>query len=298
MEAMITPRASSRRLLAACFLTMAAVGSLLAQSALVVEYKGKPYPVTRVARSFAYIEVDGKEVAAKPTRIQLTPQPEFRPLFVSVRNLEVRTSVLKEMYSGNEMNNEFHFNATFESSFHMKNPFLVLELEMEAGKRIFFQEIGALSPGRPQWVRVTVALPERIGPGKFKLHIFDDGFEVFHSEQPWQFREGVLNKMVMKRINGVKDSPPKPFVGPVPEYPKSLRKAGVKGEAIVAMHITRQGVVVDPAIDRATDPAFGEAALVAVRQWRFLPQVKGGRPIETSVTLPIGFDPPDLDEKP
>ena len=298
MEAMITPLASGRRLLAAGFLAVAAAGPVLAQSALVVEYKGKPYPVTRVTRSFAYIEVDGKEVAAKPMRTQLAPQPEFRPLFVSVRNLEVKTSVLKMMQSGNEINNEFHFNATFESSFHMKDPFLVLELETEVGKRIFFQEIGSLSPGHPRWVRVTVALPEKIGPGKYKLHIFDDGFEVFHSEQPWQLREGALNKMVLKRINGVKDSPPKPFVGPVPEYPKSLRKAGVKGEAIVAMRITRQGVVVDPTVDRATDPAFGEAALVAVRQWRFLPQVKGGRPVETTATLPIGFDPPDLDEKP
>ncbi len=33
--------------------------------------------------------------------------------------------------------------------------------ELEMGKRIFFQEIGDLSPGKkPQWVVVTVALPE------------------------------------------------------------------------------------------------------------------------------------------
>jgi protein TonB len=83
----------------------------------------------------------------------------------------------------------------------------------------------------------------------------------------------------------------------VPEYPKSLRKTGVKGEAVVAMRITRQGVVVEPTIERATDPAFAEATLAAVRQWRFLPQVKGGRPVETAVSLPITFDPPESDDK-
>lgn len=295
---MTTPFASGWRLMTACFLVLAASGSVLAQSALVVEYKGKPYPVRRVARGFAYIEKDGKEVAAKPTKIQLMPQPEYMPLFVSVRDLEIKTTVLKEIYSGNEMNNEFHFNATFESSYEMKNPFLVLELQLEMGKRIFFQEIGSLSPGKPRWVQVTVALPEKIGPGKFKLHIFDDGLEVFHSEQPWQLREAALSKMVLDRINNAPDSPPKPFVGPLPEYPKSLRKAGARGEAVVAMRITRQGVVVDPTIDHATDPAFGEAALVAIRQWRFLPQVKGGKPVETAVTMPFGFDPPETVEKP
>lgn len=269
-----------------------------AQSALCVEYKGKACPVLKVVHGRAFIKEGDKLVSVAPGRSVLVPQPEFLPYFVSVRNLEVKTSYLTSIQMAGEMNNEFHFNATFESSYRMENPFLVLELDMEqGGKRVFFQEIGPLAPGHPEWVRVVVALPDRLGPGKFKLHIFSDGLEVLHSQQPEAYREGALNKMVVKRIAGVKDAPPRPLVGPVPEYPAALRKKRVEGEAVVAMRITHRGVVTDPVVQSATDPAFGEAALVAVRQWRFLPHMKDGKPVEAHAAMPFSFEPPDPDEK-
>lgn len=286
------------RVLATGGLFWAVTGQLLAQAALGVEHGGKVYPVHRVVRGHAYIKLGDKELAVNPIRSMLVPQPEFRPVFVSVRDLEVKTSRLSLVGTGNEINNEFHFNATFASSYHLQDPFLVLELDLEkSGKRLFFQEIGELTPGHLQWVRVTVALPENLGPGKFKLHVFSGGFEVLHSQQPWQFREGVLNQMVLKRIAGVADAPPRPFVGPAPDYPKALKKSRVKGEAMLTIHLTRQGVVTDPKVDSATDPAFGEAALAAVRQWRFLPKIEAGRPVETDVRMPFAFDPPGPDEK-
>jgi TonB family protein len=49
----------------------------------------------------------------------------------------------------------------------------------------------------------------------------------------------------------------------------------------------------DPTPKCTTDPAFGEAALEAVRFWRFLPKVKDGRPVEALVELPFSFTPPD-----
>ncbi len=269
-----------------------------AQTALAVEHNGKMYPVVKVGHGFAYVKEGDKLVSVQPSRSLLVPQPEFLPLFVSVRDLQVKTSAVEFTQTANVINNEFHFNATFESSYRMENPFLVLELDMEkAGKRLFFQEIGELTPGHPQWVRVTVALPEQLGAGKFKLHIFTDGFEVFNSQQPWQFREGVLNKMVMKRLAGVQDAPPRPFVGPVPEYPAALRKSHLAGEAVVTVHITRLGVVLDPKLASASDPAFGQAAVAAVGQWRFLPQVKNGHPVETFANMPFTFTAPPADEK-
>jgi TonB family protein len=144
---------------------------------------------------------------------------------------------------------------------------------------------------------VVVPLAEELGSGSYQLHVFTQGREVFNSLQPWEFREGVLNQMVMKRIEGVQDAPPQPFVGPVPEYPPALRKKRVKGEAVVAVRITHLGVVADPEVVEASDPAFGQAALVAVRQWRFLPQVKGGRPVEINVRVPFGFEVPPDDKK-
>ena len=98
---------------------------------------------------------------------------------------------------------------------------------------------------------------------------------------------------MLKRIAGVTEAPPRPLVGPAPEYPAALRKSRVKGEAVVAVHITRQGVVLDLKVASATDPAFGQAAVEAVGQWRFLPQVKDGHPVETFANMPFTFVAPE-----
>ena len=72
----------------------------------------------------------------------------------------------------------------------------------------------------------------------------------------------------------------------------ALRKAGVKGKAVVTVRITPQGTVRDPVVESASDPAFGEAALAAVRQWRFIPRVEDGRAVEARVNMPFVFAPP------
>lgn len=81
--------------------------------------------------------------------------------------------------------------------------------------------------------------------------------------------------MTQKRIAGVQEAPPQPLLGPGPEYPPSLLKAGANGQAIIALRIGVNGQVYDPTVKSAMAPAFGEAALVAVRLWRFL---RGSRP--------------------
>jgi TonB family protein len=271
---------------------------LRAQSALCVVRNGETCVVLKVARGYAYIMEGDKMIPIRPSQSGLVPVEEFYPVFVAVRGLNAKSSTMSLSGGGSNINNEFHFAATFESGYVLKEAFLVLELDMENGKkRIFYQEIGNLLPGKPQWVNVAVPLAEELGSGKFQLHVFTEGREVFNSLQPWEFREGVLNQMVRKRLEGVKEARPEPLVGPVPEYPEALRKKKVKGEAVVAVRITRTGVVADPEVVRATDPAFGEAALVAVRQWRFLPQVKAGQPVETHVNIPFHFEAPAADGK-
>ena len=116
---------------------------------------------------------------------------------------------------------------------------------------------------------------------------------MFHSQQPSLFRESKLDALVAKRIAGVKDAQPKPLVGPSPEYPEELKKSGIRGEVFVRMHLTAKGVVVSPVVEKTSRPEFAENALTAVRMWRFLPLIVDGRPLETEVTLPFIFDPPE-----
>ncbi|MBI2517088.1 MAG: energy transducer TonB [Opitutae bacterium] len=294
---MTLPAIGFRRWLVLISLALGWAGSLPAQSVLCVEHKGKVYAVHKVHRDWVTIMVDNKPVEIVAKRCGLQSVEEFMPVFISVNNIEVKTSYLTTN-TGGELNNDFHFRAKFTSPYVLRDVFLVLELESElAGRRIFYQEVGELSPDdtRPVWVRVPMR--EKFGEGKYQLHLFAGGREVFHSQQPWQFREAQLDKMVFKRIAGVQQAGPEPFVGPVPEYPAALRKSGVKGEAVVQVRVSSRGVVLDPAVMSATDPAFGEAALAAVRLWRFLPQVKEGRAVETKVNMPFTFESPKTDGK-
>lgn len=270
---------------------------LRAQTALCVVHKDKTYVVERVLRGAVYFRDGDKVLSTRPMQSGLVPTKEYYPVFVSVRDVHAKTSSAS-LNGGSTINNEFHFQATFQSGNFLKDAFVVLELDMEHGtKRIFFQEIGDLQPGKPRDVRVGVPLAEELGSGKFELHVFTEGREVFNSMQPWDYRERMLTQMVMKRIEGVKAAAPQPLIGPDPEFPEALRKKKVRGEAVVAIRITRQGVVADPEVVSATDPAFGEAALVAVRQWRFLPRVQEGRPVETKVNVPFVFETPEKDAK-
>ena len=68
-----------------------------------------------------------------------------------------------------------------------------------------------------------------------------------------------------------------------------LLKTNIAGEAVIALTVSPNGRVLDPQIKRATDPAFGEAALAAARLWRFLPKVETGRAVATTVEMPFQF---------
>jgi TonB family protein len=174
----------------------------------------------------------------------------------------------------------------------LKNVFIVLEISDQAGKTLFLTEVGTLRPYEVVPVKATIPVPAAMGVLNYQIHVFSGGSEVFNSAMPFDYREGMLDRMVYKRIqNALGDSPPKVFVGPAPEYPKQLRDAGRKGDAVITIRITAKGAVLDPVVRRASDPAFGEAAVVAVRQWRYLPMMRFGQPIETSIDVPFAFAP-------
>jgi TonB family protein len=98
--------------------------------------------------------------------------------------------------------------------------------------------------------------------------------------------------MVAKRIKGVHSQTPRIFVAASPEYPPSLVSSNQKGQASVACRIGPNGAVYNPVVRSATDPAFGDAAVAAVRTWRFLPQVTDGAAVGIDVVIPILFDQP------
>jgi TonB family protein len=286
----------SRRAGLTLALSLLLAAPLAAQNVLFTDYNDKFLPVVRARGNRAYVVVDGKYVVADGRRFALQKTAEYLPFFVAVRDLEVKTHHLE--VSGSELNHDFIFRARLESPFYLDDVFIVLELNSEnIGKVIFLQEVGNLEARESKTVSVTVPLSSGLGEGKYQFHLFAGGREVLHSNIPPMQRDHVLDQMTLRRIADVQDAPPKPFIGPGPEYPSALLKTKTTGQVVVSLRIGANGQVYDPKVKSASDPAFGEAALVAVRLWRFLPQVRHGRPVETFVDLPFDFKPPEKPAK-
>ncbi|HUG13225.1 MAG TPA: TonB family protein [Opitutaceae bacterium] len=77
-----------------------------------------------------------------------------------------------------------------------------------------------------------------------------------------------------------------------PNYPDELWKTGVEGQAVVQATISETGAVDKAEIVSADNPAFGEAALAAVKQWKFKPATQDGNPVSSNVQLPVVFSIP------
>lgn len=266
----------------------------LAQNILLAEFKGKGVPVRAANNGTAMVEVDGKKVMVSSNKFALKKVEEFYPAFVTVREMRARTThvELTGAVSG-DVNHALEFQAGFEAAYALKDVFIVIEFTFEGNNKSFFiYEVGNLEPRHRKDLKLSVPTGRPLGEGKFQLHIFTQGLEVFHSQQPLLFRERQLDVMVAKRIKTLTDANPQPLFGPMPVYPEKFAKTKTKGEANVKFRVNRKGDVVDPVASSATDPAFGAAAVAALREWRFLPKVVAGRPVESEVEVPMTFDLP------
>lgn len=86
------------------------------------------------------------------------------------------------------------------------------------------------------------------------------------------------------------DEPPKPLQRTPPAYPERARKKGVTGRVVLSLLIDATGAVQQVRVTESEPPGvFDEAAVSAVRTWRFQPARYEGRAVAIRVTLPLSF---------
>ncbi len=85
------------------------------------------------------------------------------------------------------------------------------------------------------------------------------------------------------------DQVPQATYQPPPQYPHEAKRAGLTGSALVGFIVDTNGDVRDAHVIRSSSPGFEEAALQAIRKWRFRPGVKGGRNVNTKMNQPFSF---------
>jgi protein TonB len=74
----------------------------------------------------------------------------------------------------------------------------------------------------------------------------------------------------------------------LPEYPEPAMALRVRGTVVLKAVVTRQGTV-DRISVISGDPHLAEAAVNAVKQWRYQPYLLNGVPIERDTTITINF---------
>jgi protein TonB len=82
--------------------------------------------------------------------------------------------------------------------------------------------------------------------------------------------------------------PPRKIVDVRPMYPDLARSARVDGTVILEAVVDTNGSVTQLRVVRSV-PLLDQAALDAVRQWRYAPTVYGGRPVSVLLTITVRF---------
>jgi len=107
-------------------------------------------------------------------------------------------------------------------------------------------------------------------------------------------------------IFGVPDAPPAPQEAPIrvgfgqmkepkklvdtkPVYPETARRARLQGVVILEIIVDKQGNVRSWKVLRPLSLGLTEAAIDAVKQWKYEPPMYNGRPVEVLITVTMRF---------
>jgi len=80
---------------------------------------------------------------------------------------------------------------------------------------------------------------------------------------------------------------------PPPKYPAAAVEHKISGKVLLVIDIDARGNPVEVVVERA-EPAgvFDQAAIDAARQWKFIPEVRDGKPVASRVRVPVEFEIP------
>lgn len=84
------------------------------------------------------------------------------------------------------------------------------------------------------------------------------------------------------------DQTPRVIYQPGPMLTKELRKKA-PGTVYIIFVVDQQGRVENPMVQKSSDPVFEKPALNAVKQWKFEPGKRNGKPVRFRMRVPFTF---------
>lgn len=86
-------------------------------------------------------------------------------------------------------------------------------------------------------------------------------------------------------------TPPRPTKKVLPIYPAEARRKGIEGVVMLEMTIDQKGEIVGPIEVRQSLPLLDQAAIDALKQWRFAPALdRDGHPVRVILDVPMQFE--------
>ncbi|MGZ5026887.1 MAG: TonB family protein [Methylobacter sp.] len=77
---------------------------------------------------------------------------------------------------------------------------------------------------------------------------------------------------------------------PAPDYPSVSRRLGEQGLVLLQVQVTEDGAADSVELQTGSGSSrLDQAALEAVKQWRFVPAKRGDQPVSASVVVPVRF---------
>ncbi len=83
-----------------------------------------------------------------------------------------------------------------------------------------------------------------------------------------------------------------------PTIPSYVRKAKIKARVILQIVVKKDGtvgdikVLSDPVSESLVISSFRQAAIDAVKQWKYKPAIKDGKPVDVYMTVSVNFELP------
>lgn len=150
-------------------------------------------------------------------------------------------------------------------------------------------------------VTQSASSPELLSPAG-GLSVYDNGKEVFRMvpgrdgamvPHAGSGRDAAITRASVIDSAGAVESLPQAGEGSVvyrvtPAYPEKAREQGIQGQVVLDVTAARDGSVQNLSL-RSGEPLLAQAAMMAVKQWKFKPRVIHGEPVEMQTRVTLNF---------
>jgi TonB family protein len=280
-----------KRILPLALLSLAFAASLRAQIMfIVVLADGRVFPVSSAIGVTPKVFDNGKWVEVYTPKEKITKRASaYADGFVKFTDFRI-DALFDE--GGSPMENMFKLEGVAVSDRSLKNCYLLFEFQPDPGNAptLVTAALPDLDAGVSTQFRLripqdpTLHLQER----NYTVHFFSGVREHATSEMDETDQKIALDHTDSAILARTENRPLKPLLRARPERPANVPD-DMPGAATVRCVVGYDGLIESAAVVSCSAPAFGDAALDAIRQWIFIPAIKNHVYVKTTVDIPLQF---------